>query len=669
MTSAIAEPETASLDDFFARLSAVNPFTDNRVNGPSADDVDVGGIHQGAFERLTALAIEARDQNRGIGAMLLGEAGVGKSHVLSRLARWAGQDGRACCVYLHNLQAGPEQLPRSLLRIVVSILTRGQARRFHTTALFQLAGALLSEALGHDTTTLHPWPKAEAAYARLLDGLSAAEPSRAALVDRAAYDVMYRFFQSAYRARTRKEDGVAALAVRWLSGDSIDPDEARLLGLPPGRWRDEPVALADNQRIKQVLVAFSRMALSRLQPFLLCFDQVDNLDTDQAGALARFLEALIDSAPKLLVVTAGIQASLLRWGTDKIIQDSAWDRLAQFEIGLHRLTSAEAGKIIAARLERFFAPFQHLDAIAAKRRDDPLFPLGRAWHATFLRDKIEVRPRDAINWAREGWSREQEILRREGGPGWLEAWGSEPAPLADAMPPTPPTEEEMRAAIDRKVTERIREQVGRRLAEPEALPADAGQLAGLVLKLLRQCRDSGQWHGVVEVDRSIARTGRRPDHDLWVRRRGPDGRETTSALVFLTGCHGKTTEAALGRLLRATPVPDCQYLVTDEREPPAFGDLGKRHLADLRQRDQPRFERIDLTFDQVAELDAPAAVLGQAQSGDLDIEPRPGQACPVNEQEVSTAYHRLGRYVSCPVLRNLFDTSASFTSSPASRSP
>jgi hypothetical protein len=657
MTSAIIEPAPANLDELFARLSAVNPFTDNRVNEPSADEVDVDGIHHAAFERLTALAVEARDQRRGIGAMLLGEAGIGKSHVLSRLARWAVHEGRACSVYLHNLQAGPEQLPRSLLRTVVSILTRGQARRFQTTALFQLATAFLSEALDHDTASFHPWPRVEAAYRRWIDSLSAAEPSRAALVDRTAYDVIYRFFQSAYRARTRKEDGIAALAVRWLSGESLDPDEARLLGLPPGRWRDEPRALADNQQVKQVLVAISRMALSRGQPFVLCFDQVDNLDTDQAGALARFIEALIDSAPNLLVVTAGIQATLLRWRTDKIIQDSAWDRLAQFEIGLHRLTSAEAGRIVAARLERFLAPFERLDAIASKRRDDRFFPLGQAWHAAFIRDRVEVRPRDAINWAREGWRREQETMRRDGGPAWLEAWGSETAPLPDGMPTPLPTETEIQAAIDRKVAEQIHEQIRLRHSEPEALPADADRLEELVAKLLRLCRDSGSLHGVIAVERPPRRSGQRPAHSLLVRRRAADGSVTTTGLLFMMASHGNETAAALRRLLEATPAPDCQFLVTDERRPMPFGDRGEERLDELKDREAPRFEHIELTFAQIAELDALTAVLGQAQSGDLEIELRPGQARPVTEQEVSAAYQRMGMYVNCPVLRNLLGSS------------
>ena len=65
---------------------ASNPFTDNRVNAPSARDIDVETVHQQAFERLTALAREAHDERRGLGAMLWGEAGIGKSHLLARLA-------------------------------------------------------------------------------------------------------------------------------------------------------------------------------------------------------------------------------------------------------------------------------------------------------------------------------------------------------------------------------------------------------------------------------------------------------------------------------------------------------------------------------------------------------------------------------------------------------
>ena len=102
------------LDDCFKQLLSLNPFLDNRINHPSATDVDVADIHQTAFNQLTTLAREALTAQRGVGAILWGEAGVGKSHLLSRLGRWAGAEGRAYFVYLHNLQAAPERLPQAL---------------------------------------------------------------------------------------------------------------------------------------------------------------------------------------------------------------------------------------------------------------------------------------------------------------------------------------------------------------------------------------------------------------------------------------------------------------------------------------------------------------------------------------------------------------------------
>src|SRR5438105_5043289 len=251
------------LDDFFARVLSTNPFTDNRVNGPSANEVDVDRIHQPAFERLVALAGEARDGKRGLGAVLWGEAGIGKSHLLARLSRWANTDKQACFVYLHNLQASPENLPRSLLKSVISILTRGRIDHLATTQLYRLVMAFLAESVNYDYETGIPWKRAEEAYGSLVDRLSAADRSRAALVDRTTYDVLFRFLQSAYRAQQGEDDErLARLAMYWLSGDYLDPEEAKRLALRPGHGADEAVGLVDNQQIKQVLVALARMALS-----------------------------------------------------------------------------------------------------------------------------------------------------------------------------------------------------------------------------------------------------------------------------------------------------------------------------------------------------------------------------------------------------------------------
>ncbi len=650
--------DTDNLAAFISRLEALNPFLDNRINGPSADDVDVDAIHQAAFARLTRLAREACDSRRGVGAVLWGEAGVGKSHLLSRLGRWANSDNRACFVYLHNLQAAPEHLPRSLLHAVLSILTGGRSRHFVGTRLFQLVHAGLLDALGHQLGQ-YSWPRLERAYGRMIEGIAGRDLPGAALIDRNVWDVLFRFYRSAYRAPQGKEDGAdAARAVRWLAGQALDPEEARSLGLPPPRRADEPVALVENQQIKQVLVALTRLAAAARQPFLLVFDQVDNLDTEQASALARFLEALIDSSPNLFVVTTGVKDTLFDWVQTGVIHKSTWDRLAQEEITLQRVTPAEAVRIVEGRLERFLGPFADIELVRQRRQEDALFPLGQAWRERFFQDRIEIRPRDAINWAREGWRRQQETLARHDPLDWLTRW---PRDGADgAGPPDEPTTEEVREAIDRKIAEKLatsREQLER---EPHTLPADADHLAGLVYALLVPCRDGGHHYGVWEVDRlPPPRQGARPTYDLSVRQRGEaDAADTRTGVVFVMAPSATSVAGFLRRLLEDSRPLDRVVLVTDRRVGLSLGERGREYLDDLRQQGPQRFVTLELTFAEYAELEAMQRVVGLAKSRDLEVEPRPGRARTVTEQEVIDSYHRHGRYQSSRLLRTLLEGAA-----------
>jgi hypothetical protein len=642
----------AGLDEFFAWVGDANPFTDNRVNGPSENDIDVDAVHQAPFDRLVSLAKEAQHERRGLGVVLWGEAGIGKSHLLSRLSRWAEHDHKyPCFVYLHNLQAAPDNLPRSLLQATLSSLTRGKVRRLWETTLFRLTNAAVREALRQAGVAEPSWVAAEKSWGLLVERLQ--DSPRSALVDRTVYEVLFRFFSSAYQAREQQGDErVAGLAVRWLSGDYLDPAEASELNLPPGRSRDEPVALADNQQIKQVLVALTQLALWRGQPFLLCFDQVDNLDRDQVGALGRFLEALIDSAANLLVVTCGVQATLMEWLADKVIQASAWDRVAQFEIGLQRVTEPEAIGIIAARLERSLKPFHDLEPVRQRLLADPLFPLGRPWIRAFLEGKMAFRPRDVLNWAREGWRREQEALRHMVGVAWLAAWGGGSVPPDGEA--VPPSLVQVRDAIDNKVAQKIAEQKALRQAQPESLPPDADNLAGLVLALLEQCRQTGGLGAILDLDRPRpAKFGQPPLYQLAVEQGGANGQRQRTGLLFLTTSSATSTAAFLRRLLQEPQPPQRLLLVTDERRPLPMGAKGEEYIEQLCQRPDSQFQRIELTFADYADLDALQAAVGLARSGDLEIELPAGQSRRVTEREVIESHHRQGRYATAALLREV----------------
>lgn len=627
--------EPAALENFFEHVRLTNPFLINRVVQPSTPGADADHVHHAAFTQLVNLAQKARDQQLGIGVVLWGEAGVGKSHLLARLARWADRDRQGCFLYLQNLQASPENLPRSLLKAAVSILTRGRSSRLHETPLFRLVNAGIKAALGDGGASAPSFEVAEHAYHNLVDRLSARDPSRAALVDRQVYGVLFRFFRSAYLANKEQDDPtIAALALRWLSGDYLDPDEARQLDLPPLGRRDEPVALADDQQVKLVLIALSQLALFRHHLFVLCFDQVDNLEPEQFKALSRFVQALLDSAPDLLVVTCGVHQALLKWHQEGVIQESTWDRIAQFEINLLPVTPPEARQIVQARLEQFLEPFVELAAVKDWIHKDHLFPLGLPWCEETLKGRDEVRPRSMINWAREAWSRQQQQLALVGGPRWLAEWPSQRSePEALTL-----SEEEIQHRVDEKIERKLGEHQEQRRLDPENLPADADNQSGLVYTLLAQCGDDS-----LEVQRLQALKYKpRPAYDLIVQQRG-GGADKRTGIVFIATGSAFTVTGYLRRLAQDANPPGRVLLISDERLPLKLGPKGRDYLQQLRRRGDRFRERV-LTFTEYAALDALKAVVGMARSGDLEIDLPQGQSRRVSEEEALESHRRRDRY-------------------------
>jgi hypothetical protein len=658
-------PSTVELDGFFEHVRYTNPFDVNRVGESSLAEADAEAVHHAAYAELLDLARKAHAQHLGIGALLWGEAGIGKSHLLARLARWAGPEQRqAVFVYLSNMQAAPEQLPRSVLRRTVSILTRGRTSRFWETPLFRLVNATVRHALNDDTGT---WPGAEAAYNQLLDGLCEEAPGKAGFVDRPTYAVLFHFFRSAYRACYEgHDDGQAALAVRWLSGDPLDSDEARSLGLPPAPHRDATVAVADDEQIKNLLVALAQIAQFRRAPLILCFDQVDSLEEEQCGALARFQHALLDRACNFLVITCGLRDTLDRWLQNGVIMESSWHRLKQHEILLQRVSVAEARQIVQARLQNFQAPFMTVEPVRALVQQDLLFPLGEPWAEEFLVGKIDVRPRDVINWAREGWRRQQDALKLLGGKDWLQQWGQEHLP----EPTSPPPPEMIQELIDQKVAFKVQELKRQRQLEPQTLPPDADNLAGLLHASLQRCLNFPRFGSLLAVERlQRPKYGQRLPHDLMLRHRpgkgdcpledrgtgpysgpGGEGTEFRSGVLCLVVRNRTSMTAYLRRLAQDTQPPQRLVLVTEERCPLDPGAAGKEYLEQVRQRHGAGFQHVHLTFDEYAELDALQAVVGLARSGDLEIALPGGQARRVNEQEVIDSHHRQQRYPAHPLL-------------------
>jgi hypothetical protein len=645
---------TPRLDDFFTAVRDTNPFASNRVTEPSPYDVDVQEIHGAGFDRLVVLSSQAMSQRSAIGVALLGGAGVGKSHLLSRLYRWANgkseaDNPRACYVYLHNVLADPERLPRYLLKYVLSRLSEGGQGPLFKTPLYRFV----------DRGIRHALEGAGVKADHLENMLKEAVTAYRAYFGKTCqwtlpYEILFQFWRFA-RPEKASEPGrrtFALTALNWLAGDEIDPGLASKLGFKCDG--QEPVMLRDDEEVKEVFAALAQLALVSGQPLIVCIDQVENLDPDKVKPLARFLHTLLDHASNLLVITSGVKQTLLGYYEDEIIPQAAWDRIAQYRVDLKRIVRADARKILEARLERFLDPFSEAQEVRRRFHEDTLFPLSREWLERQLGDGIDFRPRDVLSWARDAWEQQQAEISRVGPEAWLRAWPRTSPDRTGPIAPPVLTAEELERAIDEVVERKIAEHVEQLRLHPGSLPPDAGNLAGLVESLLAHCQGDGLPYTFRAVERKTKKAGKLPPYDLHVQeRRQPDDRVVATGILCVTNV-GNSATAALRRLLEDNHPPDHRLLITDhERRPLKVGIQGLEYLRDLQKLGEDRFEHLKIDFEQYAKLDALRNVVGMARSGDLEIEVQPGSPRAVTEEEVVASHHRKDRYRSHPVLRPL----------------
>jgi hypothetical protein len=661
----------SGVDEFLDRFRFAKPFFANRVTDPTGGELDVPTIHDRQFHALVEYAEQAQRDRCGIGVVVWGEPGIGKSHLLARLCRWADQDQQACYVFLHNIQASPERLPRYVLKCVISRLASGRVAGLWGSKLYWLVTRMIKEALQR-------WPprgalptaiEARDAYLRLAEERIAANHNAGA-DSRRVYEVLFRLFLAAYdRRRLGGDERPAQLALRWLSGDELDAAEAADIGLGASPGSDDLDSLPDEQSIESVLVALAEHAAISGQTLMLCFDQVDNLTDDQIRALTQFLHPLIENTRNLLVITSGVQHKLFDFQQRQMILSAAWERIAQDELRLERISLEQARQLLELRLERFLEPFVTLPEVKRQLQDDGLFPLGRAWLAERFAGLMELRPRDVINWARDRWEHQRQDAAQLGGRAWLEQWSGGPA--AGTSPEVAEIAgEELERRIDEKVAAKIQEQITRRKLEPEDLPPDSANLCGLVARLLQQAL-AGQPDGPEQrvVRRLSGSAGRPATYHLIVHRSDRSQAGPTIGLTFLATGSATSTTATLRRLVNDTSPPTCVLLVTDERRPLSLGERGREHLKTLQARGPERFCQVELKLSEYAELDALEAVIGDARSGDLEIDLPGGRAQPVGEEEVVHSHRRRSRYRQHRLLNFLLADSSAVPPAKPAESP
>ncbi|WP_437779121.1 ATP-binding protein [Sorangium sp. So ce1097] len=651
MTSERMSSEEPTFERFLQAVRGTNPFRSHRITDVGGGEATVASIHKNAFNKLTRVVQDAAKEPISIGALLIGAPGVGKSHLLARLFQWAGED-KATVVYLHNILASPERMLRYVLHATVSDLAGHRGSDYTQSRLYTILNRALIRSGAFKSRKTMMGPREIEARKEALARLGARIDPHNAVIPVLNAFLTGTSHGSLGDAAAEKR---AHAAVLWLSGETLGPDEARLLDSArlldqAAGTADDGLALPDDAAVERVLHVLAHLCALAELPLVLCLDQVDNLDPDAVRALMSYAHALLDRARHLVVIVSGVKQSMLSLRTGEVIPAAAWDRIAERILELHMISPEEARAILEGRLDAALSGFEEIEEVIAARRRDRLFPLGSAWLEQRLAGVEELRPRDAILWARDRWEAQQDRLAAVGGKRWLKEW---PGPGPDGGPAPAPAPK-LEDVIDAEVKKKLEEGTMRRRLQQASLPPDEDNLASLTHHLLARC--AGQTGAtLLGIEHLTAKKrGKAPAYHLLAREKRADGVIVTTGVTFVCAPSGHGARMPLQRMADDTKTTDKRILVTDEeRRPLRLGGAGKAAFDALCKLGRQRFLHLHLDFAGHAELDSLVGLLGAARSQDLEIEHPRGQYRKVTEAEVLASFQRQSLLLAHPLLREL----------------
>jgi hypothetical protein len=320
----------------------VNPFLDTIVASPwEATRTDVPDIHGKVFDRCLQGVEHVRRSGRSIALLIHGEAGSGKTHLLSRLrAHLAPQapsaTNRPECLYVWvRLQTSPRMIWRTLRRTLVDDWFRpvgGAHSQFHRILFHRLAEIRTAEG------DLERW------YEYMLDEVP---DGLAELMDRIANGL--DLDRNTAVAFTHIAFGRHLRDLRaWLAGTSLPQATLERMDLAQEDGNDDE----REDESRRIVLMLCRLAGHGL-PIALTFDQVEALQTapgdrDALFAFGQTISTLHDGTTNVLLVSC-VQSAFAAEIRDHV-RGADYDRLTSFgALALDPLNPSQATQLIAAR--------------------------------------------------------------------------------------------------------------------------------------------------------------------------------------------------------------------------------------------------------------------------------------------------------------------------------
>lgn len=339
----------------------VNPFS-SRVDTPFQQHPDFQPIYQDKFRLLKSIISEIRqDQNhQSRGAVVIGEPGSGKTHLMMRMAQELLQVNRLLFIrqpnnpetilyhtYTRILESfvqtvpsnGFTQLENLLAHSFVKIISTTQhltltERDQHILQIVQTDHLNLYRHLGAEGTTVRQkfWQHIE----RRVSTWWMDKYGTAGFAPQIIRGIIKFCGYSEHRRKT--------VVSRWLAAQHLEPEETELVALP--NWNEE---LSREDFSLQAIAVFSCLSLLD-EPLIIIFDQLEGLKYNEQ-LLKQFSFAvteLFTHVPNSLII---FNLFPDRWQHFQTFFDGAFiDRVSEYQVFLDRPSDEQILGILKVKL-------------------------------------------------------------------------------------------------------------------------------------------------------------------------------------------------------------------------------------------------------------------------------------------------------------------------------
>jgi len=358
------------------RLQTIpNPFTSSRVDNPFQHHIDLQALYHGEYERLKSILVDIkRDENQqSRGAVVIGEAGSGKTHLMMRLATdllktnrllFIRQPNNASTVIYHTyariLESFAEKIPETdhtQLELLVAnsfVNILGQSQEFISTERGRKTLAILHE----DPLRLYKfragspqWKSIELNIVRWWEKkYNAAGHSG-------------NILKGILKFCSYVDPNLKSIVRRWLGGLEIAEEEAQKVNLE--NWDEE---ISREEFALEAIAVFGRLSTLD-EPLIIVFDQLEGL-SDKPEILTNFgnaVKEILTVVPNSLVI---LNLFPDRWQQFQTVFDSAVIDRFPDQVHLPRPNASTLSDILQAKLQNTTLDFEEI--FNAKEREDIL---------------------------------------------------------------------------------------------------------------------------------------------------------------------------------------------------------------------------------------------------------------------------------------------------------